>query len=101
MPEEIVGLKKKIRLTNQERAFTTTGYLEPFALNRSRNMESIHYYMSDKILIIAEKPSVAADLVKVLPDKFKKEKTHYEGNSYIVSYAIGHLVSICFPEERN
>ena len=55
--------------------------------------------MSDKILIIAEKPSVAADLVKALPGKFKKEKTHYEGDAYIVSYAVGHLVSICFPEE--
>jgi DNA topoisomerase III len=55
--------------------------------------------MSDKILIIAEKPSVASDLVKALPGKFKKEKTHYEGDTYIVSYAIGHLVSICFPEE--
>jgi DNA topoisomerase III len=55
--------------------------------------------MSDKTLIIAEKPSVAADLVKVLPGKFKKEKTHYEGDQYIVSYAIGHLVSICYPEE--
>ena len=55
--------------------------------------------MSDKILIIAEKPSVAADLVKALPGKFKKDKTHYEGDTYIVSYAIGHLVSICYPEE--
>jgi DNA topoisomerase III len=55
--------------------------------------------MSDKILIIAEKPSVAADLVKALPGKFKKDKTHYEGDQYIVSYAIGHLVSICYPEE--
>ncbi len=56
-------------------------------------------YMTEKILIIAEKPSVAGDLAKVLPDKFKKEKTHFEGNKYVVSYAIGHLVSICFPEE--
>ncbi len=55
--------------------------------------------MTDKILIIAEKPSVAADLVKVLPGKFQKSKTHYEGEKYIVSYAIGHLVSICYPEE--
>lgn len=55
--------------------------------------------MAEKTLIIAEKPSVAADLVKVLPGKFKKEKTHYEGDSHIVSYAIGHLVSICYPEE--
>jgi len=52
-------------------------------------------------LIIAEKPSVAADLVKVLPGSFKKTRTHYEGDNYIVSYAIGHLVSICYPEEIN
>ncbi len=55
--------------------------------------------MGDKTLIIAEKPSVAADLVKVLPGKFKRTKTHFESKDYIVSYAIGHLVSICYPEE--
>ncbi len=55
--------------------------------------------MTEKTLIIAEKPSVAADLTKVLPGKFKKEKTHFEGANYVVSYAIGHLVSICYPEE--
>ena len=55
--------------------------------------------MPDKTLIIAEKPSVAADIAKVLPGKFKKEKTHFEGDRYVVSYAIGHLVSICYPEE--
>ena len=55
--------------------------------------------MNEKSLIIAEKPSVAADLVKVLPGKFTKTKTHYEGEHHVVSYAIGHLVSICYPEE--
>jgi len=55
--------------------------------------------MTQKTLIIAEKPSVAADLAKVLPGKFKREKTHFEGDKYIISYAIGHLVSICYPEE--
>ncbi|PID77407.1 MAG: DNA topoisomerase III, partial [Deltaproteobacteria bacterium] len=55
--------------------------------------------MTSKTLIIAEKPSVAADLVKVLPGSFKKSKTHYEGSSHVVSYAVGHLVSICYPEE--
>ncbi|MFH2124372.1 MAG: DNA topoisomerase III [Pseudomonadota bacterium] len=55
--------------------------------------------MPDKSLIITEKPSVAADIVKVLPGKFEKSKTHYESDRYIVSYAIGHLVSIEFPEE--
>ena len=57
--------------------------------------------MTEKILIIAEKPSVAADLAKVLPGKFTKQKTHFEGDKYVVSYAIGHLVSICYPEEIN
>ena len=54
-----------------------------------------------KTLIIAEKPSVAADIVKALPGKFKKTKTHFEGENHIVSYAIGHLVSIAYPEEIN
>jgi len=55
--------------------------------------------MDEKSLIIAEKPSVAADLVKALPGKFTKSKTHYESDQYVVSFAIGHLVSICYPEE--
>ena len=55
--------------------------------------------MTDKILIIAEKPSVANDLVKILPGKFIKERTHFEGEEYVVSFAIGHLVTICYPEE--
>lgn len=52
-----------------------------------------------KTLIIAEKPSVAADIVKALPGKFSKSKTHYESEDYLVSFAIGHLVSIAYPEE--
>ena len=55
--------------------------------------------MTEKTLIIAEKPSVAADIVKALPGKFEKTRTHYEGEKHIVSFAIGHLVSICYPEE--
>lgn len=55
--------------------------------------------MTEKTLIIAEKPSVAADLAKVLPGKFKKTQTHYESDTHIVSYAIGHLVTIQYPEE--
>jgi len=55
--------------------------------------------MGNKTLIIAEKPSVAADLVKVLPGKFKRTKSYFESNDTIISYAIGHLVSICYPEE--
>jgi len=57
--------------------------------------------MTEKTLIIAEKPSVAGDLTKALPGKFKKLKTHYESDAYIVSYAIGHLVAIQYPEEMD
>lgn len=50
-------------------------------------------------LVIAEKPSVAADLVRALGGKFKKEKTHYENETWIVSWALGHLVTIADPKE--
>lgn len=52
-------------------------------------------------LVIAEKPSVAADLVRAITSggKFKKEKSHYENGEYIVSWALGHLVTLCDPKE--
>ena len=53
----------------------------------------------DKTLIIAEKPSVAADIAKALPGKFSRSKTHFESDKYVVSFALGHLVSIAYPEE--
>ncbi len=54
----------------------------------------------EKTLIIAEKPSVAADLVKVLGVKnFKKETAFYESDTTIVSHAIGHLVGIADPKD--
>jgi DNA topoisomerase-3 len=56
---------------------------------------------ASKTLIIAEKPSVAADLVRALPEKFQKEDNYYESPSYLVSYAIGHLVSIANPKEMD
>ena len=52
-----------------------------------------------KTLVIAEKPSVAADLAKALGGKFEKEKTCYEGDSVIISWALGHLVTIADPKE--
>lgn len=52
-------------------------------------------------LIIAEKPSVAGDLTKALGGKFTKEKTHYESEKYIVSWALGHLVTIADAGEMD
>lgn len=49
-----------------------------------------------KALIIAEKPSVANDIAKVL-GKFKKEKDWFENDDYVISSAVGHLIEIGAP----
>ena len=51
-----------------------------------------------KILVIAEKPSVAKDIAHVLGCKQKGEGFLY-GENYIVSWAIGHLVTLAEPED--
>lgn len=51
-----------------------------------------------KILIVAEKPSVGKDIAKVLKCN-KKGDGCLIGNDYIVSWAIGHLIELCDPEE--
>src|SRR6184192_1840848 len=50
-----------------------------------------------KSLVIAEKPSVARDLARVL-GKFKHEKDFFENDQYVISSAIGHLVEMVPPE---
>ncbi len=55
-----------------------------------------------KTLIIAEKPSVAQDIVRALTPvagKFEKHADHFENDTYVVSSAVGHLVEIKAPEE--
>ncbi|HAO80712.1 MAG TPA: DNA topoisomerase III, partial [Verrucomicrobia subdivision 3 bacterium] len=51
-----------------------------------------------KTLIIAEKPSVAGDISKAL-GKFQKHDDHYENDDYVISSAVGHLLTICVPEQ--
>src|SRR5579864_9575090 len=50
-----------------------------------------------KSLIIAEKPSVAGDIARVLGG-FKKESDFYESDSQVISSAVGHLVELAAPE---
>ncbi|MDC6170203.1 DNA topoisomerase III [Paucibacter sp. XJ19-41] len=55
-----------------------------------------------KSLIIAEKPSVAQDIVRALTPqsgKFEKYDEYFENEHYVVSSAVGHLVEIKAPEE--
>ena len=54
-----------------------------------------------KTLVIAEKPSVAQDIVKALAPasgKFDKHDDHFENDRYVVTSAVGHLVEIQAPE---
>ncbi|HEX8373506.1 MAG TPA: DNA topoisomerase III [Chthoniobacterales bacterium] len=50
-----------------------------------------------KTLIIAEKPSVAGDIAKVL-GKLQRESDWFENDEYVVSSAVGHLLELCAPE---
>ena len=54
-----------------------------------------------KTLVIAEKPSVAQDIVRALTPvagKFDKHAEHFENDRYVVTSAVGHLVEIQAPE---
>ncbi|TFZ06814.1 DNA topoisomerase III [Ramlibacter henchirensis] len=55
-----------------------------------------------KTLVIAEKPSVAQDIVRALTPavgKFDKHDEYFENERYVVTSAVGHLVEIQAPEE--
>lgn len=49
-----------------------------------------------KKLVIAEKPSVGRDIARVLGCNIK-HKSYIEGKDYIVTYAMGHLITLASP----
>ena len=51
-----------------------------------------------KQLIIAEKPSVAADIARAIGG-FTKEKDYFESEHYVLSSAVGHLLELTVPAE--
>ena len=53
-----------------------------------------------KTLVIAEKPSVGRDIARVLGANARAEGM-LSGGDWIVSWAVGHLVTLCDPEELN
>ncbi|MFM7743010.1 MAG: hypothetical protein ACKO8X_05895, partial [Verrucomicrobiota bacterium] len=52
-----------------------------------------------KTLVIAEKPSVAGDLAKVL--KVPKAGDVFEDDRWVISSAVGHLAELVEPHELN
>ena len=53
-----------------------------------------------KTLVIAEKPSVGRDLAAVLPGSYQqsKDKSHLEGDDYVITWVVGHLVGLAEPD---
>src|SRR5690625_2936327 len=54
-------------------------------------------FIMKKIVVLAEKPSVGSDLARVLGCK-KKGNGFLEGPKYIVTWALGHLVTLATPD---
>lgn len=50
------------------------------------------------ILVIAEKPSVALSIASAMGPKVTRREGYYESGDYIVSYAVGHLISLAEPD---
>jgi len=53
-----------------------------------------------KKLIIAEKPSVAADIARALGG-FTRKGDYFESNQYVLSSAVGHLLELVVPEAHD
>ncbi|WP_138496467.1 DNA topoisomerase III [Paenibacillus pinistramenti] len=51
-----------------------------------------------KTLVLAEKPSVAKEIARVMGSR-DKHKSYFEGPQYVVTWALGHLVGLAEPED--
>ena len=65
-------------------------YFTPFCV--------IYLRMKRKTLIITEKPSVARDIARAL-GKFENKKDYLENDEYVITWALGHLVTLYEPED--
>lgn len=52
-----------------------------------------------KSLFIAEKPSVAREFAKALKEKMNSNDGYMESEHYIVTWCVGHLVTMSYPEK--
>ena len=53
-----------------------------------------------KALVIAEKPSVAADIARAL-GRLERKDDAFENDQYVISSAVGHLVELALPSEMD
>ena len=52
-----------------------------------------------KTVYIAEKPSVAQEFAKALHAGVKRQDGYMEGGDIIITWCVGHLVTMSYPEE--
>ena len=64
-------------------------------------METESWVEMSKSLYIAEKPSVATEFAKALKINGKKKDGYIESEDVIVTWCVGHLVTMSYPEEYN
>ncbi|MCM3339892.1 DNA topoisomerase 3 [Paenibacillus sp. MER TA 81-3] len=51
-----------------------------------------------KTLVVAEKPDMGRTIASVIEPRGRKHRTHIEGDNYIVTWAIGHLLGLAEPQ---
>jgi len=54
-----------------------------------------------KKMIITEKPSVAMEFAKVISKNFTRRDGYLESEEWIISWCVGHLVTMSYPEKYN
>lgn len=52
-------------------------------------------------LVIAEKPDVASKIAQAIIGNNTRKDGYFEGNGYIVTFAVGHLLGLADPETYN
>ncbi|MCC2686508.1 MAG: topoisomerase, partial [Paenibacillaceae bacterium] len=55
--------------------------------------------MGLKTLVIAEKPDMGRSIAAAIEPKAQNKRTHLEGESYIITWAIGHLIGLAEPDK--
>ncbi len=79
-------------------AKTTPARSKPAPARRPKSADDATGSEGGKRLIVAEKPSVAADIAKALGG-FTKQGEYFENDEFVVSSAVGHLLELAAPEE--
>ncbi|GIP41099.1 DNA topoisomerase [Paenibacillus sp. J31TS4] len=51
-----------------------------------------------KTLVIAEKPDMGRNIAKAIEPRAVNKRTHMEGDRYIITWAIGHLITLAEPD---